>query len=482
MLFQAIATEMRASAEKRVPLIVIRFGFTDLTRVTGIERKGNYLVLLVCLSTERGREIVRPFLDGRNIKVEDIVMTMSMMLAFDEWCYRPKRKWELDNAEDAVSHLMECMKKYLPMDVVEADKEKKVEGCNGYHKVKFHAIWLFILHMRKFGSTANFDSSPGEEHHRDAVNKTGRQTQRRASSFATQTLQRDSENAIIRTAFRFIRDECPEDKRHLYEKSSRQVDKLISGDASSNPIKTQGRYNLYCSPIKEKKRSRLPTEFSVEWADRKKKIMGIELHQSLYHGIASYSEQKHINYRADYTLEGYTSLTVQSEGGNIIYRAAEEFQGVRRYDWALIRDEGKEGPVSYIGQLYGFVRYTTPGYPTHKLVQIDGLSPEQIKDEKLTDDTLYCVLRGSNDYFSEDDLGKSIVTPFEMQKEAKVYILPASSIVRPLIVARNFGSKASTSYVHVLAKKYWNAIFVQFIEKFMSAREEESKRKRTKRN
>ena len=477
MLFQAVAYEMRASAEKRVPRIVIRFGLMDLSRVTGLERKGNYLVLMASLSTERGREIVRPFLREREIEVSDVVETMSMMLAFDEWCYRPKYKWELDNAEDAVSHLMKRIKDYLPMDVVKGDKKEGVEGCNGYHKVKFHAIWLLIRHMRKFGGAINFDSGPGEEHHKDGVNKAGRQTQRRTSSFATQTLQRDSENAVIRSVFKLIQHECPEDQRNLYEKSTREVDKLISGDASSNPIKTLGRYDLYCTPVHERKRNRLETEFSVVWADRKKKIIGQELHDGLYHGLASYSEQSKINYRGRYSLQGYTSMTVQSEGGNIIYWATDDYQGVRRYDWALIREPTKNGPVTYIAQLYGFVRYTTPGYPTHKLVKIDGHSPKKIAEESMTDDTLYCVYRASEAYVGEDDLAENIVMPFKMEDSARTYVLPASYIARPLIVVRDFGSRSQTAYLHVLAKKYWNVIFTRWIKHFM---EKNKSKKRSK--
>ena len=58
---------------------------------------------------------------------------------------------------------------------------------------------------------------------------------------------------------------------------------------------------------------------------------------------------------------------------------------------------------------------------------------------------------------------KEIVMPFQVEDTDKVYILPVACIVRPLIVVRNFGSNDTVSFLHVLAKKYWGAIFKKWI-------------------
>ena len=68
--------------------------------------------------------------------------------------------------------------------------------------------------------------------------------------------------------------------------------------------------------------------------------------------------------------------------------------------------------------------------------------------------------------------------PFQVEDTDKVYILPVACIVRPLIVVRDFGSKVS--FLHVLAKKYWRAIFKKWIEHFM--KKSEQKDRRGKRN
>jgi len=322
----------------------------DGTRITGTERKGNYLIMLVALSTERGKEIMGPFLTKKKLTMNNIINTMTLMLAFDEWCSRKKFKWELDNCESAVSYLLESIKKHLPLEVKVKEKGSKEAGCNGYHKIKFHAIWLFIVYMRKYGSSVNFDSSYGEEHHRWAVNRTGKRTQHRYNSFVHQTCTRDSENTLIRHVFKFIKDQCPKDCRHLYEQSRRDMDERFNGDvsASTEQLVLLGRYTLYCEPVWEEKANKQETKFSHLWANKKRIISGIGLHSDVYHGLSSYSDKPEIQYTDFYTVEGYTSLTVQSDGGNVIYRASESYHGKKRYDWALIED-----PVTgstYIGQ------------------------------------------------------------------------------------------------------------------------------------
>ncbi len=109
--------------------------------------------------------------------------------------------------------------------------------------------------------------------------------------------------------------------------------------------------------------------------------------------------------------------------------------------------------------MFGFFRYVTPGFPTYKLVKMDELPKERIVKEGLTDDTLCVALWGSTRMISEEALLQHIATPFGMEKAAKVYVLPASTIVRPLAVVPDFGAGNSTRFLNVLPQKDWGNIF-----------------------
>ena len=464
LLFQAVAYDVAHNSQRRLPRIAIRFGPTDGTRITGIERKGNYLVLLICLTTSRGKEIMDKFVREKNIPLSKIRMTMTLMLSFDAWCSSAKSKWELDNCEDAVSFLLESIIKYLPRAFKSKEPGAKEGGCNGYHKIKFHALWLFITYMRKFGGSCNFDSSCGEEHHRIAVNMAGEQTQRRPASFTYQTSLRDAERSLIHLVYSFIRHMCPEDKRHLYTYSTREMDKYKTGEVTDN-VTLIGKYRMVCKAIHEDRARLMETRFSHSWCDKAKRMEALPLSQDLLHGLASYTQQDAISYDDEYFVDGYTEVRVPSLGGNTIYRALESYRGDKRYDWGLLVDPQN---VSYIVQCCGFFQYTTPGFPTYKLVKMDGHTVKHIKDNQLRDDTLYVACRASTVSFTFDKLSKSIVTPFKLKSDDTVYIFPAACLKMSLCVVRDFGSRDSISYHNILPQNHWHLIFKSKIEYFMN--------------
>ena len=99
---------------------------------------------------------------------------------------------------------------------------------------------------------------------------------------------------------------------------------------------------------------------------------------------------------------------------------------------------------------------------------MDKIPIDQISEDKMEDNTLYCVFRASARYITEEMLLKQIVYQFNMENNDNVYILPATSIKRPLIVIRDFGTKDSLSRLHVLPKRDWGRIFKQKIIDMMN--------------
>lgn len=571
LLFKQVAADLLQNAEQRFPLISIAFGIMDLTRVTGMERKGNYLVMIICLHTQRGREIIRsciemkikrknlkdrrekvssllekaeqmeneargnksasqkkqllrdaeelrqeakvtmrtrvstkktpvskpkknkksdvdnavdPYRDLVDFNTDMVIETMCMVLAYDEWCQRPKQKWELENAEDAVTRLLRYIKRHLPKFVVIKEDGSRMKGANGYHKVKFHALWTFILYQKKFGCSANYDGGPGESHHKWSVNKTGKQTQRRANTFAAQTATRTSEHALIDYAHKFVRHLCPLDKRNLYVYSTKDREKLLTGVPSGNE-KLLGRFELYMTPNQRGGQKKCQHKFQCShfWDDTRRRLGNLQLSKLLISGIAADSQAPISNWVTkhdlrDIVIEGWTELRVpgtRQGAGSIIYRCCEEYDGFgrARYNWALVLDPSRklsEDASPWIARLLGFFRYKTPGYPTWKL-RDEGYSEADILQQNMTDDTLYVACIGATaetGFVSKDQLDRKIFHPFRMEAKPHVWVLPATAIQMPLAVVRDFGSADRRSFIQVSQQQHWRNVFTGIIEETMT--------------
>ena len=353
---------------------------------------------------------------------------------------------------------------------MQKDPKSKDKGCNGHHKVKFHALQFFIHYMRKYGSSINFDTSACEEQHKSSVTRPGGKTQRRKNNFVGQTLLRNSENDVVDLVYSMFDDEMTPLSRHYYTHDSRDRNSLTGsleaacGDSNCEVVPS-GRYALWCHKTNHDNRANpnQESDVSILWADNIKNRGQISVHKGICQGLAGWASL--MGFDSGFEVTGYTAVTVKTSKGNIIYRATECLHGNKRYDWALVRDPptGK----TYIGHIFGFFRYVTPGFPTYKLVELDHLPKEQIMKEGLTDDTLYVALWGSARMISEETLLEHIATPFEMHKKAHVYVLPASAIVRPLAVAPDFGADDSRSFINVLPQKDWGRIFKRLIMSFM---------------
>ena len=367
---------------------------------------------------------------------------------------------------------MERIIEYLPREFVKKDPKSNGKGSNGHHKVKFHALQHFLQYMRKLGSSINFDTSTCEEQHKARVTRPAQQTQRRHNNFVGQVLQRNCERDVVDTVCTLIPDELTPMKRSYYIHDSADKNSL-KGSLDVNAtdeeeIVPAGRFSLWCHECDHNNKTNKSqvSDFTMCWNDQSKNRGQISIHAGIRQGLIGWARK--VNYEGSYKVTGYTSVTVKARCGNIIYRATEFLHNKQRCDWALVRDP--ETDRHFIGQIYGFFRYVTPGFPSYKLVKVDNLTKEEIKEKGLTDDTLYVALWGSETYIKEETLLKHIATPFDMEKKAPVYVLPASTIVRPLAVVPGYGAEESRSFINVLPKKEWSGIFKSVIEELMKKR------------
>ena len=453
MLFQAITNDIRRNSERNIPLIASRFAIMDLSNVTANERVGNYFVLILCLASKRGRQIMHNSFKEKGICINDVIDTMTSLLAYDAWCRSfGIPKWELDNARPAVAELMENMTIHLPKTVE--------EGSHGYHKLKFHGLWLMLDSMEKYASARNTSGEHGERLHKIIVGMNGDVTQQRPATFTVQCGTRDGERNIINHAFKHIRHECPIELTYNIEDEEDTFDETPTSDASA--YVWVGQYSATCSAYSGRTHD---VRYDVTWKRNEKTAAGVELHLHFLHCLTSWSVKQ--EYKEPFRITGYTEMRVRScNGGQTIYRASDYYYGTDWYDWAFVEDPIVPS-ITYIGKILGFFRYDTPGYPTYKLVKIDKHDPDYIRENNLTDHTMYAVVIGSTQEYSLKALESKIVTPFRLECGDQAYIVPIRCIKSPLLVTRNFGSTTQTGYLHCLPQQKWPSLFTRRIIRIM---------------
>ena len=151
-------------------------------------------------------------------------------------------------------------------------------------------------------------------------------------------------------------------------------------------------------------------------------------------------------------------MKVSSTDGNTFYCCPGHFHGGPWYDWAFIQDPNNPSQT-YGDMILGFFNYKTPGFPSHRHIIMEQSDPEVLKTHKTPDNTIYAVVNASNKEISLNTLQKSMATKFRVTSGDEAYIVPIECIKRPLVIVKNYGSKKSTDYLHVLPEHKWAQIF-----------------------
>ena len=456
LLFRAIAEEIKRNSERDIPIMALRFAIMNLTMVTANERVGNYFMLIICLSTKRGNAIMRNAMEYHKLNIQKVIDTMTALLAYDAWCRSfGIPKWEIDNAGPAVSQLMQDMIAYLPRAVE--------EGTHGYHKVKFHGLWLILETLKQYGSAQNTSSETGERLHQTAVGKNGDGTNLRPTSFTVQCGTRDGERTIIDQAFKYLKHLCPTEQFYNCEEEVSQDWVEVSDPQDEVNMRLAGGYTMHVSAPHGRQND---VEYDIVWDSRERTASNIKLHKHFLHCLTSWVLGQ--NYSDCYSITGYTELKVTSTTGTTtIYRANDYYHGGAWYDWSLIQDPIIPS-IKYIGKILGFFKYNTPGFPTYLHRKMNCYDAETIASNNLKDCTTYAVVIGSKDQFTEEYLQDRIVTPFRLTSGDEAYIVPIHCITKPLAIVKNYGSTTSTGYMHCLPQHMWASLFTKLIRKHMT--------------
>ncbi len=134
MLFQRVQSEVKRGSCRDHPISSSHFGVMDKSRATGEQRKGNMHVLLLCVNTFQGIELLKPFLERAGITISEMSNAISLLLAYDQWTSgRCIPRVEVENAMPAVEELVTSLQHALPKRVV-----KKKGGQRNRKKGREH--------------------------------------------------------------------------------------------------------------------------------------------------------------------------------------------------------------------------------------------------------------------------------------------------------------------------------------------------------
>lgn len=477
-LHQRVAMELHRNSERDFPRFSIRFGWMDLTRLTGKEREGGLHIFFVLMHTIQGQAIMKPYLDKARIPMTKFVSTIGLLLAFNRWVLSMNidRKLVVD-AKAAVEDLANRILRYIPREMTHTavnetsggtgdgkrSNAPSSAGSNGWHTTKFHAIQTFLSSMQRFGSGSVFDGGHGEHNHIDKVKKTGHNTSKRSKHFAKEVAIRADENKIIRIA-------------HDHVTSSGSTHGVKVAEGTQRDAILRGRYTMEILFNTDKRRTNYQSK--VLWHDPAKRILKDEykVDRLLVRTIAYYAHKDKFP-GTTLVVRGYTELVIptpSNKESSVVFRASPSYNGWPWYDWCIVRfpldlaggTAASENNLQHcFGRIRGFFQYCTPGYPTYHLTNVAKFSNDNIAAEKMCDNKTYAVIDCNKSMVDIRKLYRTMVTPFNIDVDVgkSLYILPVECIVAPLAVVTNWKSKDSTQFLAVLHTSCWKNVFEEHI-------------------
>jgi hypothetical protein len=132
-------------------------------------------------------------------------------------------------------------------------------------------------------------------------------------------------------------------------------------------------------------------------------------------------------------IVGYTTACIRGQ----CYKSNPYWKGSEWYDYATVWFPSTVAPYSEGGdvcicRIMGFVTYSTPGALTYGNIELDGKSPQDVAGDG--DNRVYAILHCQHRYFSFTRLQQQFVRKFRMSGSNDMYILPATCLVKPLLV------------------------------------------------
>jgi hypothetical protein len=489
-IFPDIKLHLSRNACKDLPRMSNRNGFFNVTCLTSEEVRGNFFGLVVFMHTTYGRDLLSPFFVEKGVNYDEMLETCCLVLGWERFFVSPQTRSDVDAAEMVTWDLQRRIAHDIPRP--EYEGEGKKAGSKGWKIAKFHAMGFLSALVQKFGSAKTFDSAANEKHHKDFVKANAKLTQRISSLFAAQLSRNDHDRVVIDRVYDYIKPYCSQDHspksdvnvttddagQHWSDsESDAEDDDDISDDDhdDSSPeedVAVRGKYTL---SIKVNAQKRVTCTHT--WHNYERRLLGVPPNtfviKTVSDALIKYNTQHGIQGPLSLDVVGYTSATIHGQ----CYRSAPYWRGSEWYDWSSVRFPStveSEGGDICICRIMGFITYTTQGALTFGNMELDGRSPQDVAGE--VDSTLYAVLHCQHKYFSSSQLQKQFLRKFRMSNTSDMYILPATCLVKPLLVVpdvKDHESASSSRYIVCMPRHYYALYFKNHVH-FFSDDEAES--------
>jgi len=402
MLHQRISFQIQKSSQRDIPKAANRFGVMDGTRRSGKERMGDLFVLLACFHTQQGIHLMKPFLQRINVNHNNFVGTIELLLSYEAWVSKtPPSRSDLVESMPVICDLVNAIVKYLPtQETTRKELSEAVSNCtkkaaessparkksktsveqsntavgNGHITVKMHSLLWFPLYIQRFGIGLGFDTSAGEQHHKESVKYPGNNTSRQQSKFTEQVTLQNSDRDVVREIHRWVHsgDDV------IAQSTSKQSRNFIKGNYTMEIVATDDLQEvIQCKTL---------------WKDYNKRVDkdSYKLNKFIAHAIVC-EAREHGYFGVDSTkntivISGYTEAkfaakvaTTGASSDDFIIRASPRYRGEERYDWCIVKvpfSERKkdlmdssntslaEVPFHSFAKVLGFIQYRNPDYPT----------------------------------------------------------------------------------------------------------------------
>ncbi len=477
-MFSDIKSSLDRNSERDYYRMANRKGFLDLKMLSGTERHGNFLGMVLLLHTTYAHNLLEDRFASAGLSLVESRKTCMVLLGWSQFAMDLNTCLDVKNAITATQHLQETIKNTFPREVKE--KTVKEPGSMGWHIPKFHCMPRLISNTLKFGCAKVFHGSAGEKNHKVFAKDSGKNTQRRIDSYASQVAWNNFEFAVIDVAYRHISDNCPKEGNLIHEYKGttttreRQyyTDVQTSLATTDQEIRKWGEYTLHLSVD-----SRGRIHGNCTWMDeRKNKLMCFRPNELMQYAITEnamkYRQQQRINIQSSelkLKIRGFTEL----KKNDVLFRASSNFQGNSWYDWALVSfppTVTSVGNETCAAQILGIFQYMEASAMTFKKMEMDGLSGDDCLAN--VDNTLYVALRCQMGYMNYSHLERNMIRRFSMMEGVdKLYILPASRIVGPLLVVPDIEDNktlSSINYIACCARTKWGNYFKHYMKNEIS--------------
>ena len=174
----------------------VRFkdGITKLTHTTAQQKHDMLKCFTMCLVTHRVHQMIRKKPTFRTEGWRNLLQVTEMLLAFLSWTSQDEF-WEAGNqdeeqiAEEALKQMMRYLQELAPRD----------QG-QGWDITKVHEIKHMAKDISRYGSPANTNSGPSENHHIAHAKKPSKTIRKQRHAFDLNIANRATDHLLIDTA------------------------------------------------------------------------------------------------------------------------------------------------------------------------------------------------------------------------------------------------------------------------------------------